>query len=233
MQPYLFPYLGYFYLMNSVDRWVVFDIVNYKKRSWMNRNRVLCERKGWQYISYPVQKATMGTKICDVMGNNSDSAKEKIIGQLGIYKKRAPYVHNVIEIVEETFARRISDRLVDVCVSGLNVVNERLGIDLELELLSEMELELPHIEHPGQWALEISKRLEADRYINPVGGKDIFKPEEFEEAGVELWFSDPKALVYNVKPFRFEPGLSILDVMSWLSFEEVNQALNDGGSLVQ
>ncbi len=232
MQPYFFPYIGYFHLMNSVDRWIVFDIVNYKKKSWMNRNRILSADKGWQYISYPVEKTSIGTKICDVLGKDAVSAQERIVAQFDAYKKRAPHLEQTLEVIEETFARRRSDRLVDICVSGLQVVCERLDIDLELEIISEMELDLPDIDHAGGWALEISKALGADTYINPIGGQGIFRPEDFRSAGIELVFSDPAPLTYDVKPFEFEPSLSVLDVVSWLSMDDTRSwlqgALNDG-----
>ena len=228
MQPYFFPYFGYFSLIASVDRWIVFDIVNYKKRSWMNRNRILCERKGWQYISYPVKDATLGTKIFEVCGNKPEKARQSIVGQLGIYKKKAPFVQQAIDIVNETFALGESGRLVDINVSGLQAVSERLGFDIEFEVLSRMDLDLPEIEHAGQWALAISSVLGAETYINPVGGREIFSPEEFSEAGIELAFSDPEPLVYDVTPFSFEPGLSILDALCWLPADEVSDRIKDG-----
>ena len=91
MQPYLFPYIGYFDLINRTDQWVVFDLVQYNSKSWMNRNRVLHPVKGWQYITAPVSKCSLGTLIKDVFIKDMEAVEQKIMGQLQHYKKSEKY----------------------------------------------------------------------------------------------------------------------------------------------
>jgi hypothetical protein len=57
MQPYFFPYLGYFSLIDYVDHWVVFDNVQFVKQSWVNRNRVLNFHKKEKELVYEEAKS--------------------------------------------------------------------------------------------------------------------------------------------------------------------------------
>ena len=104
MQPYFFPYLGYFDIINSVDKWVVFDNAQYIRRGWIHRNRILHPRKGWQYIVVPIKKHSHKTVIKDIMIDNEQNWKRKIIRKLQHYKKKAPYFDETIAFVEDCLA---------------------------------------------------------------------------------------------------------------------------------
>ena len=80
MQPYFFPYIGYFSLINYVDKLVVFDTAQYIKQGWMNRNRILQPNKAWQYIIVPVKKHKHDTAIKDIKIVSGDKWKKKIMG---------------------------------------------------------------------------------------------------------------------------------------------------------
>ena len=182
MQPYFFPYIGYFDLINRVDKWIVFDVVDYQPKSWMNRNRILHPTSGWQYISVPVRHESGGVKISDARLTAPEAARTRILGQLMHYRRRAPQFDAVYGLVELAFARLSSDRLAELNVHTLAVVCEYLGVSFEPESCSGMELDPATIPHPGRWALEICKRMGADEYVNPPGGRTIFIPGEFSEA---------------------------------------------------
>ena len=203
-----------------------FDVVNYKRKSWMNRNRILHPEEGWQYVSYPVDKASLSTKIKDIHGREHDNARAKIVAQLDFFKKKAPYADIAIDVVNDSFSRCTNHSLVEVCVAGLTVVCERLGIDFDYKVMSELDLGIPPISHAGQWALEISKSLNATEYVNPIGGQQIFDEDEFRRSNIVLTYSDPAVITYDASPFIFEPNLSILDMMCWLSPQEIRGQLN-------
>ena len=101
MQPYFFPALGYFDLMRTTDRWILFDTVQYRRHSWLNRNRILHPASGWQYVSAPLKKHHRDTLIRDVEVREGDEWKRRIVGQLAHYKKRAPYYARTVEWVED------------------------------------------------------------------------------------------------------------------------------------
>ena len=229
MQPYFFPYIGYFTLIARTDRWVVFDVVQYNARSWMNRNRILHPTTGWQYVNVPVEHAPKGTAIRDIRVKDKAAALARITGQLEHYRRHAPHFAAVLELVREAFGRAGTDRLVDLNISTLSATCRYLGIPFESSLCSAMNLQLDGVEHAGQWALRISQQLGADTYLNPPGGRAIFKPEEWDAAGIRLGFVDPPALAYECKPYGFVEHLSILDVLMWNRPDEVVAAMRGGG----
>lgn len=218
MQPYFFPYLGYYDLINRTDRWIVFDVVKYAPKSWMNRNRILHPTGGWQYISVPVDKHAGEGAIKDVQILNAGAAHDKIRGQIEHYRKgRAPCFSAVAKLIDDCFAGLHSNLLRDLNVRSLSVVCDYLGIDFNHANLSEMALALPEIKHPGQWALEIASATGADAYLNPPGGRDIFLPHEWEECGIQLGFTDMVSFSYTTWRYPFIEHLSIIDVLMWNS----------------
>lgn len=227
MQPYPFPYIGYFELMARTARWIVFDIVQYNRRSWMNRNRILHPHAGWQYFSLPVEKTPLGTPLTAIRLTDPAEAERKLIAQLQHYRPHAPYFRRVIDLVRDTFSRPHGNTLVGLNLATLAATAERLGISFTPEPCSELGLTLDEIEHPGQWALSIARQLGADAYLNPPGGRTLFKPEEWREAGITLAFTEMNTLRYDCRPYQFEPHLSILDVLMWCSTDEIGTHLRN------
>ncbi|KPW76224.1 Uncharacterized protein ALO76_04532 [Pseudomonas syringae pv. coriandricola] len=219
MQPYFFPYIGYFQLIAAVQRGLVFDIVKYKRKSWMNRNRILDGKGGWQYINVPVC-ASEGTLIKDATLIDPAAAHQKIRQQLEHYRSNAPYFRETLALVDLTFGTPVT-HLSELNTRALKGVCDYLGMSFNWENCSALKLELPPIEHAGQWALEISTRMEARQYINAAGGREIFVPDEWQERGVELRFLEPASFSYSTAPYPFIDNLSILDVLMWNAPETV------------
>lgn len=215
MQPYFFPYVGYFELIAQTDMWVVFDVVQYCRKSWMNRNRILHPNNGWQYVGVSVQKASRETLIKDIQVKDRGMVLQKILGQLQHYRKNAPYFCEVVDLVNRAFSSVNSNRLVDLNVSALTEVCVYIGIPFNWSLCSEMDIELNNVKHSGQWALRISEQLGANTYLNPPSGKAIFQPIEWENAGIELKFTELLDFTYKCKPYDFIAHLSVLDVLMW------------------
>ncbi len=226
MQPYPFPYIGYFELMARVDRWVAFDVVQYNRRSWMNRNRILHPSAGWQYFSIPVAKAPHGTALSAIRLADPAEAERRLLAQLQHYHRHAPHFRFVTDLVRDAFARAGDDTLVGFSLASLSAVAERLSIAFVPERCSQLGLALDGIEHAGQWALCIAAQLGADAYLNPPGGRALFRPEEWATAGIELDFTELNILRYDCSPYVFEAHLSILDVLMWCSPDDVGTYLH-------
>lgn len=214
MQPYFFPYLGYFQLIASVERGVLFDTAQYVRKSWMNRNRILDSKGGWQYINVPVS-TTLGTSIQGTTVIDHAAALQRILGQLEHYRGKAPFYSQVRELISLAFASVTDSGIADLNRQSLKVVCDYLGLAFDWTPLSAMDLQLPTIEHPGQWALEISTQLGAHRYVNAPGGREIFVNNEWEERDIELLFLDLSTFVYSTEPYPFVDNLSIIDVLLW------------------
>ncbi|QDU92543.1 WbqC family protein [Lignipirellula cremea] len=219
MQPYFFPYLGYFDLIDRVDRWVVFDTAQYIRHGWVNRNRILHPRSGWQYLVVPLQKHSRNTPI-DQIVVKEDAWRERILGQLNHYRKRAPYFRQTMDLVEECLALR-DPHLAALNVHALQCVCRRLGIAFEPMIFSQMELPLAEVKGPGDWALRISEALGASEYLNPPGGQDLFDASRFKAAGIRLVIQSFSPIAYECPGYTLEPGLSVLNALMWLSPEDL------------
>jgi len=215
MQPYFFPYLGHFALIAATNRWVAFDVVQYQPRSWMNRNRVLHPRSGWQYVGVPVRKSPRGTPIHEITMANKDAALTRIIRQLDHYRRVAPFHGRVVDLVRAAFAATPTDKLADLAAAGLREVCGYLGMDIHWSRGSDLPLSPAAIEHPGDWALAISRMLGASCYVNPAGGRHLFRPEDWRTAGIDLAFLDQPPFRYSCGRRQWIENLSILDVLMW------------------
>lgn len=234
MQPYFFPYIGYFQLMNAVNRWIVFDEVQFIDKGWINRNRILHPDVGkeWQYITVPLASRGQFDKICDISLASDIDWRSQILGKLTHYKKKAPFyieTTNFVRYCFDTDETNISRFVTEV----LKKIAEHMCIETKIEVQSELQLSIEGIEHPGQWALKISEALGASRYINPFAGLEIFKSDEFAAAGIELSFLRADLKPYPQKRNGFVPALSIIDVMMWNSVANIRKMLENDYQLLR
>jgi WbqC-like protein family len=224
MQPYFFPYLGHFSLIGAVDEWIVFDVSQYTPKSWMNRNRILHPKAGWQYITVPLSNSSISIKTHEAKILDIPGAKASIAGKLSHYKKKAPHFEAVSALVNEVFDSAIDDSLVHLDVLGLQAVCRYLDIPFKYRVCSEMDLSLPDNLGPGEWALEISSQMGADTYVNPASGQELFDAKAFADRGISLQFAQPAEFSYKTGPYQYEPFLSIIDVLMWNSPDAVTEA---------
>ena len=225
MQPYFFPYIGYFDLIYQTERWIVFDTAQYIRHGWVNRNRILHPQDGWQYIIVPTRKHDQKAYIKDIAINNDIRWKEKMLGQLQHYKKRGPFYNIVRDLVTECL-NYTDQSLSQLNVRCLDMVCDYLDIPYHYSLFSQMELELGPVEGPGDWALRISQALSASEYINPPGGANLFDPLKFKETGIKLTIQTPIDFIYECGNYTFEPNLSIIDVLIWNSPKTIRSFLS-------
>jgi len=226
MQPYFFPYLGYFSLIDHVDTWVVFDITQYTPKTWMNRNRVLHPTAGSNWVTVPLANSSRSILTHEAQVADLSSALRTTLGKLSHYRNRAPYWRQVEGIVGAAFAAaEVDHSLVTLNVAGLRGVCYYLGTAFEPLVCSATSLDLSPPGHPGGWAPAIASALGATEYINPAGGRDLFDPSEFAAMGITLGFLDQPVFTYDPTPYRFEPSLSILDVLMWNSPSAVRTAM--------
>ena len=225
MQPYFFPYLGYFDLINCSDQWIVFDTVQYIQNGWINRNRILHPKKGWQYIIVPIKKHSYKIPILEVETTDPVIWRTRILGQLFHYHKKAPYYQKTINFVKEcleTDERNLSKLNVRI----LSKVCSYLKLDFKYSLFSQMNLQLKPIEDSGDWALRICEALGATEYINPPKGTSLYDPQRFKDSGIKLIIQDPMDFSYSCKGYGFEPNLSVIDALMWNKPEDIKAHLD-------
>jgi hypothetical protein len=226
MQPYFFPYLGYFSLIDYSDQFILFDPVQHIRHGWIERNRVLKPGEGWQYVSVPLEKHSRGTLIKDLQIKNASDWQDRILRQLQHYKKRSPYYANTMEVLKACFSEEFTS-IVKLNEKCLVEVCNYLGIEYNFRIFSEMELKIGPVHHAGEWALRISEAMGAAEYVNPPGGEEIFDKKQFNDAGIELKFLKSRLPEYSQRRPVFENGLSIIDVMMFKSAEEIRDMIDD------
>jgi hypothetical protein len=231
MQPYFFPYLGYFDLLHNVDLFIVYDTVQYIKQGWINRNRILHpDKSGWQYIIVPTVSASFRdsyrTSILDIKVANNKPWQKRILGQLAHYKKFAPYANETIEFVQgclssnESSLSRLNVDVLQNCVKYLN-------LDFNYSICSEMDIDLDLKRDPEERVLDICKFSGANEYINLPGGTELYHSEVFETQKITLGFRKIPPLVYSTGPYKFEENLSIIDLLMWNKPEIIKKHLEE------
>jgi len=224
MQPYFFPYLGYFDLINSVDRWIAADSLQYMRHGWVNRNRVLHQKSGWQYITVPIRKKPLCTPISEIETSGGDW-RTAILRSLQHYRKKAPFFDATYALVMDCLASE-TDRLSRLNVLCLERVCAYLGIPFVWDYLSEMDLELGDMEGPQDWAIGISTAVGTDEYVNLPGGAELYSADSFEARGLTLRIKPLIDFRYDCGGREFIPHLSIVDVLMWNSPQAVREYLD-------
>lgn len=222
MQPYFFPYLGYYSLIRNTDSFIFLDSVQYIRHGWINRNRILKPETGWQYIIVPLKNKGFGTLIGDMEIENEQDWRGRVLRQLHHYKTKAPFYKSTLSLVESCLDIETRS-IVELNENILKKTCDYLGMQVNLEVFNKMQLPIGPIEKPGDWALEISIALQAKEYWNPVGGKEIFEPDRFRRNGISLKLLKNNLQPYQQKRAEFEPGMSIIDV---LMFNDIERTLH-------
>lgn len=226
MQPYFFPYLGYFALIKSTDQFILFDTPQFIRHGWIERNRVLNSNGDWQYISVPLMKHSQKTAINQIKINNNIDWQTKIKNQL-IHYKKAPYYFDVMEVVNDVL-NGYYENIVDLNRCALKKVCLYLEIKADLPIFSEMNLNIDPVVCADEWALNICKAIGGvEEYWNLPGGKEFFNIEKYIKAGISLKFQKTNLKEYKRGRYPFQPALSIIDVMMYNSLSQIHDMLDD------
>ncbi len=232
MQPYFFPYIGYFQLMNHVDEWIIFDDIQFIDKGWVNRNRILHPNieKAWQYITVPLSKRGQFPHINEIKISPNHRWVDNILGKLTIYKK-APHYNETLDFLYECLSYK-DEKLSTMLERTLNQTAKYIGIQTPISSQSKQSWDLPEISHPGQWALEISKAKKAEQYTNLYGGSKIFNQNEFDKEKIALRFLKPSLNAYPQYREKFVEGLSIIDIMMWNDKNSIQKILENDFSML-
>lgn len=225
MQPYFFPYLGYFDLMNQADVWLVYDAAQYIRHGWVNRNRILHAATGWQYILVPLKKHAYTTPINQVEIANEINWQTRIFKQLRHYHMDAPYYDEVINWLADCFDTT-ENNLARLNVELFRRTCRRLSIDKPIYVFSDMNLPVKQHTSPQDLALQLCVAMGAHEYLNPPGGAGLYDAEQFAAHGIHLTIQKFVNMPYTCGRFQHEPALSIIDVMMWNSPAEIGRYLN-------
>lgn len=220
MQPYFFPYLGYFQLIQSVDRFVIYDDVNFIKGGWINRNFIL-GRSGPQRITLQLSGASPNKHINQIqVGTNG----RKLLMTITQAYTRAPRVMEISRLMEscllqsqKNLATYLEVTLREACTF----------LDLETEILLSSQIEKDNSLRGAEKVIAICRALGADTYINSIGGLQLYDRQQFKDAGLELRFIQTGRVSYPQLRPDFVPNLSIIDLMMFNERQELRGLLQE------
>lgn len=225
MQPYFFPYIGYWQLINAVDRFVIYDDVNYIKKGWINRNRILINGAP-VYITVPLHEASQFKHICDttmIPLNPSPLWRSKLVKMVEVTYRKTPYFEVVFPIIEKLICYE-TDNLSDYLAHQLQTLSVFMNINTEFVLTSRC---YGNSELSGQKRIiDICKREHAAIYINPQGGQTLYDPKAFQSAGINLRFIVMKPIPYKQRCTEFIPFLSIIDALMEIGADGIKEHLD-------
>lgn len=222
MQPYFFPYIGYWQLIHAVDRFVIYDDVNYIKGGWINRNRILINGEP-TFITVPLCQSSSFKRICDISLQPSDAWRNKLVRMIENTYRKAPYFDEWFPIIEKLI-RHDANNLSDYLVHQLQTLTAFMGINTEFVVTSRW---YENNDLSGQErVIDICKREGATAFINPQGGQALYEQAGFKRCGLDLKFLIPSTIAYKQFGTLHEPWLSIIDVMMFNSKSQLHTLLN-------
>lgn len=222
MQPYIFPYIGYFQAINTVDKYVIYDDVQFIKRGWINRNRLLINGKA-NMITFKIIKHNFKLNINEIfLVDNFEYENNKILKSIELAYSRAPYFSNTIDVIrdilnykDKNISKFIINSIVKICSF----------LDINTELIISSQLKKDTSLKAQEKGIHINKILGSDTCINAIGGMELYSKGEFKEQGIDLFFIKMKEVKYKQFNDEFIPNLSIIDVMMFNSIEEIKVML--------
>ncbi|MEA5457477.1 WbqC family protein [Arcicella sp. LKC2W] len=223
MQPYIFPYIGYFQLINAVDKFVIYDDVNFINRGWINRNRILVNGKD-SLFTIPLKDASQNKLINEIDINWDAAWKNKFLKTIEQSYKKAPFYKEGLEIIEKTL--NIEDlNTSNVIFNNLKVICEYL--DITTELIPSSAIYQNTDLKAQERILDICLQEKANHYINPIGGLELYDKSYFESKDLKLNFIKAKPIFYPQFKNEFVPWLSMIDVLMFNSKETIQGFLNE------
>lgn len=216
MQPYWFPYLGYFQLIRCADVFVIYDNIKYTKRGWINRNRIL-ENGAPGLITLPLKN---GPDSADIRERHiaEQFDRQRLLRRLANAYRKAPQFSAVMALLEP-LVKCPDDNLFAYLRNSIVGICAYLGIDTKIVTSSSVAAD--HALSGQDRVLDLCRALGASTYINPIGGTDLYDAKAFADKGIELRFLRSPTISYPQFSAPFVPMLSIVDVMMFNTVEVI------------
>ena len=221
MQPYFLPYAGYYQLISSVDIFVVYDNIKYTKKGWINRNRFL--QNGTDALfTLPLKNDSDSLDICDrelTDGFEKDKFLRKFEGSYRsakYFEQTFGLLSRIVQFEEKNLFKFILNSLEETC--------RYLGISTKIMVSSSIDIN--HQLQAQDKVLALCTALGAKKYVNAIGGVELYSREKFRDRGIELCFIRPQIRDYLQFSNAYIPSLSIIDMMMFLAIDDVVNCVN-------
>jgi hypothetical protein len=222
MQPYFFPYIGYFQLINAVDEFIIYDEIEFTKKGWINRNRILVNGKD-EYITLPIKKASDFLSVNDrYLADTWEIDQIKILNKIKESYRKTNNFKEVFPLIENCI-RLNNKSLFEFILNTIKTINKYL--EIKTPIIKVSELSINKSLKAENKVIEICKIRKADKYINPIGGIHLYNKTHFFANNIELQFLKSDEIKYSQFQNIFVPCLSIIDVMMFNSKSDIMELL--------
>ena len=227
MQPYFFPYIGYFQLIAAADVFVVYDNIKYTKKGWISRNRMLQNGKDVMF-SLPLKSDSDCLDVCDRV-LSAEFNRDKLLNQLKGAYLRAPYFAQTFPLVEQ-IVRYEDTNLFSFLHYSIVKICEHLGVTTKIRVSSSIAID--HELKSQDKVLTLCEAVGANAYVNAIGGMELYSKETFLEKGIDLKFIRSLPFEYTQLGNEFVPWLSIIDVMMFNSLDTIKTCISTNYELI-
>jgi len=223
MQPYFFPYIGYWQLIHAVDRFVIYDDVNFMKQGWINRNRILINGEP-SYITIPLDGASPNKRICDIPMQTSPLWRKKMLKSIEFNYRKSPFFDEIFVEIDKLISNPASN-LAEYLAKCLESLATFLGIGTEF-VQSSRDYRNSRLRGQDR-VLDICNREGATSYVNLPGGQALYDAASFANANIDLRFLSGRISPYPQRVADFVPNLSIIDVLMEIGVSGVCERLGE------
>jgi hypothetical protein len=223
MQPYLFPYIGYFQLLNAADKFVILDDVNFIKKGWINRNKILVNNEP-AYFTIPLVKSSQNKLIKDIAISYENNWQEKFLKTIERSYSKAPFFEVAYNLISKIILRD-ENKISDLIYFSLMDIKEYLCLKTDIVKSSGV---YNNSEFKGEERIiDICLKENSEYYVNPIGGIELYSKNSFSEKGICLNFIKTNKIEYQQFGNEFFDSLSIIDVLMFNHKEKVLEFLNE------
>lgn len=223
MQPYFMPYIGYFQLINAVDKFILYDDVSFINKGWINRNNILIGNKA-NLFTIPLKNASQNKLINEIEIIKDGKWQGKLLKTIEQSYKKAPHYSLISPILEEiinysdnNISNFILNSIQKICnyleINTLIIPSSKIFDNYEIKAQSRI--------------IDICKKANANQYINPIGGTELYNKNDFEIENIKLNFIRTKPIKYKQFSNEFVPYLSIIDMIMFVEKSEIKLLLNE------
>jgi hypothetical protein len=221
-QPDFLSYLGFFHRLLQADLYIVLDDVQYVKgtsQSWMNRDKIKTQN-GEQWLTVNIKKAPTGTKINEILLNDTLNWKKKNLDLLTQNYRKAPYFDEIYPYLEDLYSKEC-DNLSEFNMESIYMLNKLFDITIDIVFSSSLKSTTTKSER----LVELLKQVDATHYLSGVGARDYHDDEPFDRAKIQVLWQEFTHPIYEQLHGDFIPYLSSIDLLFNCGIEKSRKIL--------
>jgi hypothetical protein len=211
LQPTYLPWLGYFEIIDSVDVFVVFDHVQFERKSWQQRNRIKT-RNGVVTLTLPIKRKGRNTRICDAeISHNPGNPLEKHWKTITLAYKKTPFFNKYESTFQNLYSEKY-DILSDLNFAIIETISKILGLDKKIIFSSRLNLDDENMGKTEK-IVNLCKKVGITSLYDGKSAADFLNTSVFDKEGISVTFQSYKHPIYRQSWGHFVAYLSVIDLL--------------------